>query len=447
MRDPYTVLGVQRKATPQDVKSAFRGLAKQYHPDIAGDGEMIAATFQEINAAYDILGDSSKRDQFDRGEIDARGLPIMRRQNSRAAKTREARARAANVRKKGSRSKARGDRSERPGSDRGSSTGQSAADAWAAKARSGSGRSRPKKNQGEDFKTYSWGRQAAGNEPDPNAKNNSKKPAEEPARRSRADEVFSDLFAGLKSKAQAAQNAKPDPATDKATPPDTEPGARPGTEPEPSAKAPQEPASDPAPEPKTDEAPGAAASRPQTSAREPAQDSYYNLSISFDEAARGTSRRVKLPNGKRLDVKIPAGVSSGQQIWLKGQGKSDAAHSGDAILEINVEPHRYFTCEGDDIYLVLPVTIDEAVLGAKVMVPTLDGPVAMTVPAGANSDTTLRLKGRGLPREVAGDQQLYGDQYVSLKIVLPAANDKDFKDAVEKWSAGNAYDVRSDFMF
>lgn len=435
MRDPYTVLGVQRKATSKDVKSAFRGLAKQYHPDIAGDGEMIAATFQEINAAYDILGDSSKRDQFDRGEIDARGMPIMRRQNSRAANTREARAKAASARKNASRSRPRD-----------GSTRQSAADAWAAKARSGSGRSKPKKNQGEDFKAYSWGRQSAGNEADPGEKKKSKETTEEPARRSRADEVFNDLFAGLKSKAQAAQNAKPDPTVERATP-DAEPAAKP----EPAAKSSQEQASDPAPEPKTSEAPGDAASQPKASAREHerehAQDSHYNLSISFDEAARGTSRRVKLPNGKRLDVKIPAGVSSGQQIRLKGQGKSDAAHSGDAILEINVEPHRYFTCEGDDIYLDLPVTIDEAVLGAKVMVPTLDGPVAMTVPAGANADTTLRLKGRGLPREAAGEQQLYGDQYVTLKIVLPAASDKDFKDAVEKWSSSNAYDVRSDFMF
>lgn len=395
MRDPYTVLGVQRKATPADVKSAFRGLAKQYHPDVAGDSDMIASTFQEINAAYDILGDISKRDQFDRGEIDANGMPVMRRQNSRSANARAAHSRGAKPDRK------------------------SAADAWAARARAGSSASsnnKRQKNQGEDFKSYSWGR--ANPKSDSNSNSEAKTKSEEPARRSRADEVFNDLFAGLKAKTQAQRDSQTKPEAEAARKPD------------------------PKPEPQVSET-----SSPGPKDSEETQDSHYNLSISFDESARGTSRRVKLPNGKRLDVKIPAGVTSGQQIRLKGQGKSEAGSGGDAILEINVEPHRHFTCEGDDIYLVLPITIDEAVLGAKVMVPTLDGPVAMTVPPGANADTTLRLKGRGLPRVRGGEEQLYGDQYVTLKIVLPAANDEDFKAAVESWSARNAYDVRSDFMF
>lgn len=399
MRDPYTVLGVQRKATPADVKSAFRGLAKQYHPDVAGDSDMIASTFQEINAAYDILGDISKRDQFDRGEIDANGMPVMRRQNSRSANARAGKGREAKPDRK------------------------SAADAWAARARAGSGgSSKRQKNQGEDFKSYSWGRQGSSPETDSGAGPQATPKNEEPARRSRADEVFNDLFAGLKSKTQAQAQAQPD----------AEPRPETPTKPEATRKP------EPKPEPQATEARSTG-----SSGSGDVQDSHYNLSISFEESARGTSRRVKLPNGKRLDVKVPAGVTSGQQIRLKGQGKSE----GDAILEINVEPHRHFTCEGDDIYLVLPVTIDEAVLGAKVMVPTLDGPVAMTVPAGANADTTLRLKGRGLPRAGNGEDLLYGDQYVTLKVVLPAANDADFKAAVESWSARNAYDVRSDFMF
>lgn len=382
MRDPYTVLGVNRKSSPDDVKSAFRNLAKQYHPDVAGDSDMIASTFQEINAAYDILGDHAKRSQFDSGEIDARGMPVMRRQNSRSANAR-ARQRAAR------------------------SDYKSAADAWAAKARAGGDRSKSQKNQGEDFKAYSWGRQDSGSQ-DSEA---------ERARRPRADEVFNDLFSGLKAKAQEA--AKP--ATD----------SRPRTETEP----------EPKPEKKQ---------KPEKA--KPPQDSHYNLSISFEESARGTSRRVKLPSGKRLDVKIPAGVRSGQQIRLKGHGKvaegeTETPQGGDAILEINVEPHRHFTCEGNDIYLTLPVTVDEATLGAKVMVPTLDGPVAMTIPAGANADTTLRLKGRGLPQAQSDADQRYGDQYVTLKVVLPAASDTDFSEMVKSWSARNAYDVRSDFMF
>lgn len=380
MRDPYTVLGVNRKASPAEVKSAFRGLAKQYHPDVAGDGDIVAKTFQEINAAYDIIGDQSKRSQFDGGEIDANGLPVMKRQNSRAANAR--------ARKR----EARSDRSK------------GAADAWAARARAGGDKGKSQKKQGEDFKTYSWGRQDA-------QENNSDSHNDDKTRRPRADEVFNDLFAGLKAKTQTASRPEPEPAAEAQVKP---------------KPAPEEPS--------------------------PVQDSHYNLSISFEESARGTSRRVKLPSGKRLDVKIPAGVKSGQQIRLKGHGKSvdgnsETSSGSDAILEINVEPHRHFTCEGDDIYLTLPVSVDEAVLGAKVMVPTLDGPVAMTVPAGANADTTLRLKGRGLPRAKRSEEQLYGDQYVMLKVILPASNDQDFKDMVESWAERNAYDVRSDFMF
>lgn len=389
MRDPYTVLGVNRKASPLDVKSAFRNLAKQYHPDVAGDSGLIANTFQEINAAYDILGDLAKRSQFDSGEIDANGLPIMRRQNSRSANAR---------------TKQREARSDH----------KSAADAWAARARAGGDHSKPQKKQGEDFKAYSWGRQEAASE----------KSGEERARRPRADEVFNDLFAGLKAKAQEAAKST--------TRSEAQASADATAKPEPKTQVNPKPQAGPKPQPEP-----ADVSTPQ--------DSRYNLSISFEESARGTSRRVKLPSGKRLDVKIPAGVKSGQQIRLKGHGKSGAA--SDAILEINVEPHRHFTCEGDDIYLILPVAVDEAVLGARVMVPTLDGPVAMTIPPGSNADTALRLKGRGLPRAPKGEEKLYGDQYVTLKIILPSANDQDFKDMVERWSARNAYDVRSDFMF
>lgn len=166
MRDPYTVLGVNRKTSPEEVKSAFRTLAKQYHPDVAGSNEMIASTFQEINAAYDIIGDQTKRVQFDRGEIDASGMPVMRRQTSRGANAHA--------------------KQREPRSDR-----RSAADAWAARARAGGDRSRADKSRGEDFKAYSWGRQA------PDSKDTeSKSGGEDKTRRPRADEVFNDLFPG-----------------------------------------------------------------------------------------------------------------------------------------------------------------------------------------------------------------------------------------------------------
>jgi DnaJ-class molecular chaperone len=408
MRDPYSVLGVSRKASPGDVKTAFRGLAKQYHPDVAGGNELMANTFQEINSAYDILGDPTKRTQFDKGEIDANGTQIRNRQSSRQS-TRES-----------SRKATRQGRSSNKPSKR-SSDHRSAADAWAARARAGNDRKKNRSTE-EDFKAYSWGRHSA-TDHEKNASEPSGKP-----KKSRADEVFNDLFQNLRGKTEhLSEETAPRPRTakpDHAKPPKSE-KQKPNQAAEENFDA----------KPKTTK-----------KTQEPLEDTHYNLSISFEEAARGTARRVKLPSGRRLDVKIPAGVKSGQQIRLKGQGKNDGVRSGDALIEINVEPHRQFTNEGEDIYLTLPISVDEAVLGAKVMVPTLDGPVAMTIPQGSNADTTLRLKGRGLPRPKNGEEQMFGDQYVTLKVILPSANDTDFIEMVERWAAKNSYDVRSDMV-
>lgn len=168
----------------------------------------------------------------------------------------------------------------------------------------------------------------------------------------------------------------------------------------------------------------------------------YRLKIGFIDAVKGTTRRVTLSNGRRLDVKIPAGVEDGQQIRLSGQGEpgEGGGPHGDAIVTVHVAQHPYFRREGDDIHLDLPITLDEAVLGSKVTVPTVDGNVSLTIPKNASSGKRLRLKGRGVPGKSGR-----GDQYVTLKIVLPDAPDEKLEAAIAKWAKGRNDDPRRHF--
>lgn len=401
MRDPYSVLDVEKSASADEIKSAFRKLAKQYHPDVAGDSTVMARTFQEINSAYAILGDATKREQFDRGEIRADGSPA----------------------------------GPSPASAR---PHRSAADAWAAKARSGN-RTANGQDTDETFKTHFWNK--SGESEWANSSADTAKKA-----KSKADDVFNDLFQNIRGKAEEVK-AKAEQVAEERAEQKAQDRARAEEERvvrEKERAAREEKARQ---EEMRAAAEREAARKAREAAKEPPADSHFTLSVSFEDGARGTTRRVKLPNGKRLDVKIPAGVKPGQQIRLKGQGKSNGEIAGDALIEIAVQPHRHFTTEGDDVYLTLPITVDEAVLGAKVMVPTLDGPVAMKIPEGSNSDTTLRLKGRGLARPDEDGEKRFGDQYVIVKIVLPSADDSAFVEAIKKWSAGNAYEVRADFQF
>ena len=172
-------------------------------------------------------------------------------------------------------------------------------------------------------------------------------------------------------------------------------------------------------------------------------DRHFNLKIGFLDAARGTKRRLTMPDGKQLDVTIPAGLADGQQIRLRhqGDGGRHGGEAGDALIEVTVEPHPFFTRQGDDIHLELPVTIDEAILGAKIPVPTIDGMVAVAVPKSASSGTTLRLKGRGFP----GKNDVRGDQYVKLKVVLPEKPNSALEKLIEGWVKGNKYDVRAKY--
>jgi DnaJ-class molecular chaperone len=175
-------------------------------------------------------------------------------------------------------------------------------------------------------------------------------------------------------------------------------------------------------------------------ARAAGHDVTYGLRIGFVEAARGATRRMTLAGGRTLDVTVPEGIADGQTIRLKGQGQpgTGGAPPGDALIRVEVEPHPVFSRDGAAIRVELPVTLPEAVLGAKIEVPTLDGPVSMTVPAGSNAGDTLRLRGKGI-RSGGGKR---GDQYVRLKVVLPRRPDKALSGFVKEWTATHPYKVR-----
>lgn len=163
------------------------------------------------------------------------------------------------------------------------------------------------------------------------------------------------------------------------------------------------------------------------------------MSVSLEEAVKGGEKRVRLPNGKELNVKIPAGVTEGQQIRLRGQGESAQGHPpGDLLLTINIAPHPYFKVEGADLRIDLPVTLYEAVLGGKVRVPTLGNAVELSVPKNTSSGRTFRLKGKGLPK--AGGP---GDLFVTIRIMLPDGNDAELEALMEKWRDQHPYNPRS----
>jgi len=166
---------------------------------------------------------------------------------------------------------------------------------------------------------------------------------------------------------------------------------------------------------------------------------HYRLEVDFLDAINGASRRVTLPDGSVLDVTIPAGTRDGQVLRLRGKGRPglNGGPPGDALVEIAVRPHAYFRREGDNIHLDLPVSLTEAVLGAKIKVPTPTGPVTMTVPKDSNTGTVLRLRGKGAPRSAGGR----GDEYITLKVMLPEKHDPELTSFVSGWS-NKAYNPR-----
>ena len=169
------------------------------------------------------------------------------------------------------------------------------------------------------------------------------------------------------------------------------------------------------------------------------RDVRYSLEVDFLEAAAGAKKRVTLPDSGALDISVPQGVTNGQTLRLKGRGAPGrrGAEAGDALVEIRVRPHPYFKRVDDDIVLDVPITIDEAVLGAKIEVPTISGRVQLTLPNGTSSGRIFRLKGRGVHNLTSGHT---GDQLVTVRIVLPDAIDEGLSYFLSEWRQKNRYD-------
>jgi len=288
MRDPYRVLGLPKDATKSDIKSAYRKLARQNHPDLHPGDTKAEDRFKEIQAAYQLLSDDDKRNQYDRGQIDAEGNPTFR---------------------------SGGFGGQRRGGNAG---GFGGADSF--------------HDIFKDFAHQARGQKAG------------------------RDDPFSDFARGFGGGGFDF-------------------GGGFGDETHPKQK-------------------GATVN--------------CWLELDFAEAARGCKKTVRLPTGKELSVNVPAGFEDGQSLRLKGQGMPglNGAPAGDAMVEIHIKPDPMFSRKGTDIHVDLPVTVPEAVMGAKIEAPTIDGPVHVKVPEHANSGTTLRLRGKGIKSKdgTRGDQ-------------------------------------------
>jgi DnaJ-class molecular chaperone len=290
--DPYSALGVSRTATADEIRHAYRKLAKELHPDVRPGDKQAEERFKRATAAFNLLSDPTMKGRFDRGEIDADG-------NERAAFNQRPR--------------------------------------YSSRAHAGAGA-----NAGGGQGPF--GSDAAFD----------------------LGDIFSDLFG-----------------------------------------------------------PNVGGGRSYSRMR--GRDIRFTLEVEFLDAVNGAKRRISLSEGRTLDVNIPAGVESGQVLRLKGQGGPgvQGGAAGDALVELSVRTHPFFRREGQDIHMDLNVSLTEVVEGARVQVPTPTGPVALTIPAGANTGKVLRLKGKG----VAGR----GDQFVRLLVVLPETPDEDLKKFIRKW--------------
>lgn len=304
-RDPYEVLGVAKDASADEIRKAYRKLAKENHPDLKPGDTAAEDRFKEAQAAYDIVGNKETRGQYDRGEIDAEGQ-------------------------------------ERP--------------------------------EQAFYRHYA----------DADAEHPYRS-AEGFADFADMGDIFSDLFGHSRGRTSGT-------------------GAR--------------------------------------TVRMRGGDVRYTFEVDFLDAARGAKRRITMPDGKDLDLNIPAGLRDGQVLRLKGKGNPGlgGGPAGDALIEVSVRPHKHFRREGNDIVLDLPIALHEAVLGGKIRVPTIDGAVTMSVPKGANTGDRLRLKGRGIARGKGGKR---GDQHVVLRVVLPDEIDDTLSEFMTEWAKDHAYDPRA----
>src|SRR3954467_3244524 len=315
MRDPYEVLGVPRGASAAAIKSAYRKLAKKFHPDANKNDPKSAARFSELNSANEIIGDEEKRKQNHRGEIAPEGKPRFQ---------------------------------GFPGGD-------------------------PRGRGPGGFETHTFRTGGAG-----------------PGGGGGFEDILNSMFGG------AAR------------------GARPG---------------------------GGTTFEFDTGGLAVDLDVSVSMTVSLEEAVNGAEKRVRLPTGKELNVKIPAGVVAGQQIRLKGQGETAPGHRpGDLLITVSIAPHPYFKVEGSDLRVDLPITLYEAVVGGKVRVPTIGGAVELSVPKNTSSGRTFRLRGKGLPKPNGAP----GDLFVTTRIMLPDGNDAQLEALMQKWRDGHPYNPRSD---
>ncbi|MEQ8435575.1 MAG: J domain-containing protein [Oceanicaulis sp.] len=306
MTDPYAILGVSRSASADEIRRAYRKLAKALHPDTHPGDKPSEERFKEVGRAFKLLSDPEKRAKFDRGEIDAEG-------NERAPFHYRS----------------------RPGE----STGQ----------RGPSGR----------FEDIS--------------------------------DLFSDLFSE-----GGGRRARGGPG-------------------------------------------GMGGGFPPTRGA----DLKAGVTVSFEEAMRGAKRRVGLSGGRAVDVAIPPGVESGKVLRLRGQGEPGGrgGPAGDVLIEVRVSAHDWFRRDGDDIRVDLPISLKEALFGGAVRAPTVDGPVEVRIPAGANSGSQLRLRGKGAPRATGTGR---GDQIIKLVVDVPL-NDPSLETFIETWTPPSDYDPRKRF--
>jgi len=170
------------------------------------------------------------------------------------------------------------------------------------------------------------------------------------------------------------------------------------------------------------------------------QDLHYRLALDFSQAINGSVQQIALGDGSELKVTIPPGTRDGQVLRLRGKGRSGigGGPSGDALIEIEVRPHPLFTRKGDDIHVELPITLREAVLGGKIDVPTPTGTVSMTLPKWSNTASVLRLRGKGVQRHGAQP----GDEYVTLKVMLPSRPDPELEKFIAQWHPQSADNPR-----